>query len=631
MLFLNNKKKYIFCCLLLIVGVCYGQDTKLDVKKNIENLLSQSFIQFADFQNPDSTYYFAQNAYQKSQNIDWDYGTGASLHRIGMSYNIRGQYDLAIESNLKALVYAEKIKKDSLTARIYYDLGSSYGKLNDNHKGIYYHNKAIPLFIKSDMLTFAGYALNNIGLCYGRLNQDSLGLIYFNKAKNIFEKIKDEFGIGVIFNNLGNYYAKQKDYKRAIENQLLGILYYEKFNNQYLMAESYIDMGRILEKVNRKSEAIKYYVKATNIAEKNKLLNLDYDANLALKELYFQENKTEKAYEYFTKADEIRKKIDEDLKQKNISSLNLKYENEKQKLFDKEREKQIKSQKQNLLFLIIGVVVLLVVIGLVIKANRQLSVQNRIINDQRSELLELNKAVEKMNIDLEDKILERTQELSLANENLIRKNREIEEALYKGQKIERKRVADELHDTLGGYLSAMRYGLMGFTNSTLTMGETQILNRVNEVLQLAYEEVRNISHNLIPVDLEKHGLAFAMTQILGDVNNNTEKRFRFYNNISNIRFNPKIEFEIYSICLELLNNAIKHSKSSNFSISLLISEMTLFLEFVEDYSNSTLSPIAIKGKGISSIKNRVNSIGGSLSINQYNYEIKVPILEKRLS
>lgn len=72
MLFLTNKQKSIFCYLLLIVGVCHGQDTKLDVKKNIENLLNRSFIQFADFQNPDSTYYFAQNAYQKSQNIDWE-------------------------------------------------------------------------------------------------------------------------------------------------------------------------------------------------------------------------------------------------------------------------------------------------------------------------------------------------------------------------------------------------------------------------------------------------------------------------------------------------------------------------------------------------------------------------------
>ena len=81
---------------------------------------------------------------------------------------------------------------------------------------------------------------------------------------------------------------------------------------------------------------------------------------------------------------------------------------------------------------------------------------------------------------MERKVLERTQELQLANENLIRKNKEIEDALYKGQKIERKRVASELHDTLGGYLAAMRFGLMGFDETSLPENEVSILLKVKK-------------------------------------------------------------------------------------------------------------------------------------------------------
>ena len=56
-------------------------------------------------------------------------------------------------------------------------------------------------------------------------------------------------------------------------------------------------------------------------------------------------------------------------------------------------------------------------------------------------------------------ILWSNRKLRSKNLQLTAKNREIEQALYKGQNIERKRVASELHDNLNTKLAALRWRL----------------------------------------------------------------------------------------------------------------------------------------------------------------------------
>lgn len=109
-------------------------------------------------------------------------------------------------------------------------------------------------------------------------------------------------------------------------------------------------------------------------------------------------------------------------------------------------------------------------------------------------------------------------ELQVANDELIMKNQEILEALTKGQTIERKRVALELHDNLGSTLSALKWRLETINGDNLNEKERKVYAGIVDMMKNAYAEVRLISHNMLPVELEERGLFEALNKFINDIN-----------------------------------------------------------------------------------------------------------------
>ena len=195
---------------------------------------------------------------------------------------------------------------------------------------------------------------------------------------------------------------------------------------------------------------------------------------------------------------------------------------------------------------------------------------------------------------------------------LKQKNQEISDSVLKGQTIERKRVAADLHDNLGSTLSSIKWSLEAIDKSKMDKTELAVHQNLSTMLENAYNEVRLLSHNLLPEEFEKQGLASALAYFVRRINQ--QKKIKFSLDIAeNVgRLDKKVEFELYSICLELANNIIKHSKATEGKISLEKFENKLKLT-IEDNGIGTFKNDS-DGKGLKNVQARVDSLGGKWNI-----------------
>jgi signal transduction histidine kinase len=226
------------------------------------------------------------------------------------------------------------------------------------------------------------------------------------------------------------------------------------------------------------------------------------------------------------------------------------------------------SQEQQLRNIsIIGLLVLLIGASWLWFNRLELSKKNKQIYTQSLEISKAYAQLEDFNKTLEQKVDQRTHELKQANIELQQKNEEILTALFEGQTLERKRVASELHNNLGSMLSAMRYRLQILDKEKLSGKEQKVYDSILEMMGTAYAEVRLISHNLLPAELEKKGLKGAIEKLIGDINLGQKLIIDLQMDDDILPKNKRFELELYSICLELINNIIKHAEATQASVS----------------------------------------------------------------
>jgi len=229
---------------------------------------------------------------------------------------------------------------------------------------------------------------------------------------------------------------------------------------------------------------------------------------------------------------------------------------------------------------------------------------------------------------LEIKLLE-IQQLSEEKEStLLQKNAELQAALLQGQTTERRRVAADLHDNLGTSLSALRWSFEVLNRKNLNEKEQPIYQNLRLMLDRVYAEVRLLSHNLLPEELAKHGLQASMQQFVRKLNQNTSIHFALSFPEHFPRLSAQKEFELYSICLELTNNILKHAQATEGSIIFKVQNSHVIVAVSDN--GKGIAENNTGGKGLQNITERVTSLNGTWQVTSEEQEgvrneIVVPI------
>ncbi|MCU0469688.1 MAG: histidine kinase [Arcicella sp.] len=200
------------------------------------------------------------------------------------------------------------------------------------------------------------------------------------------------------------------------------------------------------------------------------------------------------------------------------------------------------------------------------------------------------------------------------NRKLRQKNRQIQEALFEGQTMERKRMASELHDNIANKILAVKMRIETIDSEHFTEKEKVNFASTLRYIDEVYSDVRLVSHNLLPEELESKGLAIAVENLVKKINLINKTNFDLVISQNFPRLAVRFEYEIYTIIFELVNNILKHAEANN-AIIHLTQEMKTVKLIVEDNGKGVDNQaINSNNLGLKSVSARVETLKGHLEI-----------------
>lgn len=233
--------------------------------------------------------------------------------------------------------------------------------------------------------------------------------------------------------------------------------------------------------------------------------------------------------------------------------------------------------------------------------------QNIEIASQNEELMMQSAALETKN-----KELEKAKDL-LELEVKYFHQRKLLIAIVETQEEERKRISKDLHDELGAVLSITRMFLIQARDSNKSIKEIkENLREACELTENAMSTMRRISHELMPPQLEKFGLIKTILSVVRQINETKGMEVDFYFLEVNTRWTISIELGLYRICMEMINNTLKHAQSKKISIQLIHSNELITFYYSDD--GIGLPKSFNQGLGFINIETRTNIMGGTFEI-----------------
>jgi two-component system NarL family sensor kinase len=204
------------------------------------------------------------------------------------------------------------------------------------------------------------------------------------------------------------------------------------------------------------------------------------------------------------------------------------------------------------------------------------------------------------------------EELKRQQLELIYQQKMMESAL-ESQEQERRRLAGELHDSIGAMLSTIRVGIITIARQ---LPDPESLNQSKKMLDDTISSVRAISRELMPSTLEKFGFTHAVKEVCERFQETSLLPIHCIE-VGEVRsFEKSRELMLFRIVQELLNNAMKHAKASIIQVTLTGSDSLSVC--VEDdgvgYDPDVIKGSVQNGKGLGlfNIENRARVLGATV-------------------
>ncbi|MEO1032061.1 MAG: ATP-binding protein [Bacteroidota bacterium] len=204
------------------------------------------------------------------------------------------------------------------------------------------------------------------------------------------------------------------------------------------------------------------------------------------------------------------------------------------------------------------------------------------------------------------------------------KNKEIEtlvaqkelsklEALIAGEENERKRIAQDLHDGINGDLSVIKYKMTSIDQNRFKPKEEEAFSMAIDMLDNAIDQVRHISHNLVPPSLQNFNLIEALQQFSSKISSTNTIKINFQQYGEYLKLNKDAETAIYRIIQELITNSVKHSKATKALVQINSHDENLHIT-VEDNGIGFDTTKTYKGIGFKNIESRVALLNADFSV-----------------
>ena len=195
---------------------------------------------------------------------------------------------------------------------------------------------------------------------------------------------------------------------------------------------------------------------------------------------------------------------------------------------------------------------------------------------------------------------------------------EVHAKLAQAREEERRRLARELHDSLGQGLIAVHLQLesarreAGACECAASSGS---LTRLSKECNNLIREVRQISRGLYPAALEQLGLAPALRRLLETCEPaGIAGALRCREDVESLRFAEDVEIALFRIAQEAVSNAVRHAHCRRIQIELACTDGQVRLSIADDGKGFDYDEAFGRGMGLVTMRERAEAVGGGVSV-----------------
>lgn len=495
-------------------------------------------------------------------------------------------YDFMVEALTKRCIPLSKDLEDKkLLSFCYTQLGLTFMSVGQFETADQYHHKALKELEKlseTNVVHLVTYLNLVSNLCYKPDSKSAK--LYLDKAEDIIKKYPHSLHYPNFFYQQAMYYTTIQNHSQALsslekgirlakkrnQKKILHMLYFRKYNI-YLMQQDLknakLQLEQILAENILSKEAVNRRVTFSQLASVNELMG-DF----------------KEAYYWMKKSSALGDSLQQIKLVEKMNELNLVHETaEKKETIDKlrleKRENELIHHNKNIRIFLLTIALISMVI-IVFLFNRNYTKQ-KLLNKQ-------------ININHEQELAQIQQERKY--ENL--------ESMLRGEEQERQRIAQDLHDSIGGMLANIRMTISSKDSSE----SSDLLGKIDKSIS----EMRRISRNLMPETLKNLGLEIALKELCDSMS-----RDQLYIQFESFNLSNKVPFEtqlaLYRIAQEAISNIIKHAQAKNVIVQISQHQNSISMTIEDDGIGFDTTQV-VYGLGIENIKNRVAVIDGDVEI-----------------
>ena len=206
----------------------------------------------------------------------------------------------------------------------------------------------------------------------------------------------------------------------------------------------------------------------------------------------------------------------------------------------------------------------------------------------------------------------------------------ITKAIIKTQEEERYEIGGELHDNVCQILATSMISL-GMMKKYIEPTAEQWFNNTKEYINMASDEIRNLSHRLAPAFFEDSNFEVAIEVLLNSFNaaEQYEIEIQFDNKINELNLSLDLQLNLYRIVQEQLRNIMKYAKASKITLNFSVVDDMLNLKLTDD-GVGFVTDKSKSGIGMANMKRRAELFSGTFFIdsspgNGCTMTVKVPI------
>jgi two-component system sensor histidine kinase UhpB len=555
-----------------------------------------------------------------AQAVKDDEDMATCLNSAGWNYYRLGKTDSAIYYLQKSIDIFHQQHNYSNVAKSLINLASIYQDEDNDDKSLGLLLTASTLFDSLHDNLSKAYAQRMIGISYRKQGIYDKALLYDDNAITELSALKEYGYLIDAFEAKGDIYLAMKKWDSAFVYYNKCILTAKKINHTYAIAYGYEDKAEVFLDMHEErptsgylDSALSYYQQAyaifidggeasdvateqLNIGKtllllgKNELAknylnealaefiatqnyDLAYKATTHLSELYKNENDYKNAFHYLDQSLVYRDSVNAAGQRKTIANLLIKYETDKKdkaiqllntqkELSDKElsRNKLVLARNQLILFFSIGLTLLLIIIGFILRA------QNRI----RQQLTEV-----KM----------------------------------------RHQIASDLHDDVGSSLgSILLLSNIAAQQTSITTDKT-ILDKIGRNTKDVIDKMSDIVWTMKPVNDEGVGLKEKLEKLVLLIReiSGIEVVMNISIKLEELKLNMNTRKNIFLISKEAMNNILKHAAASRIHFSVDVIDRDIVL-VINDNGKGFDKALVRKNNGTETMAQRAKDCNGSFDI-----------------